>query len=105
MKHTRSRLLKYWQQASEQKLVKFPYEYMYQLLDEPDLRQHYQIPIEHSWVMLLKKKGIPIFSPGIEDSTLGNMFAAAVMDGSVKGHHALKSGTEQLQHLCRMVPQ
>lgn len=100
MKHTRSRLLKYWQKASEENHGKFPYEYMYQLLDEDDLRQHYQIPVEHSWVMAAKEKGIPIFSPGIEDSTLGNMFAAAVMDGSVKGHYALKSGTEQLQHLA-----
>ena len=40
-----------------------------------------------------------IVSPGAEDSTLGNMFTARVMDGTVKSHAALKSGTEQLQLL------
>jgi deoxyhypusine synthase len=72
---------------------------MFKILDEPDLKQHYQIPVEHSWMIAAKEAGIPVFSPGIEDSTLGNMFTARVMDGTVKSHHALKSGTAQMQFL------
>ena len=53
-----------------------PYEYFYKLLDEEDLKQHYQIPIEDSWVYAAKKKKLKIYSPGTEDSTLGNMFVA-----------------------------
>lgn len=100
MKHMQSRLVKYWVQAAQEGKSYFPYEYMYMLLDEPDLKQHYKIPAEHSWMIAAKEKGIPVFSPGIEDSTLGNMFTARVMDGTVSTHHALKSGTEQLQHLA-----
>ncbi len=100
MQHMQSRLVKYWTEAAEKGESYFPYEYMYKILDEADLKQHYQIPVEHSWMMAAKEAGIPVFSPGIEDSTLGNMFAARVMDGTVKSHNALKSGTEQMQHLA-----
>ncbi len=99
MKHMQARLTKYWSEQAEKGEGKFPYEYFYQVLDEAELKQHYQIPIEHSWVYAAKEKSIPIVSPGAEDSTLGNMFTARVMDGTVKSHRALKSGTEQLEML------
>lgn len=99
MFHMQERLTKYWVEQAEKGEGKFPYEYFFQVLDEPELKQHYQIPIEHSWVYAAKQKGIPIVSPGAEDSTLGNMFTARVMDGTVKSHAALKSGTEQLHML------
>lgn len=101
MKHMESRLLKYWTDAADKGESYFPYEYMFRILDEPDLKQHFQIPVEHSWMMAAKEAGIPVFSPGIEDSTLGNMFAARVIDGTVKSHNALKSGTAQMEHLVR----
>ncbi len=99
MKHMQSRLTKYWIEQAEKGEGKFPYEYFYKVLEEEDLKQHYQIPIEDCWVYAAKQKGIPIVSPGAEDSTLGNMFTARVMDGTVKSHAALKSGTQQLQML------
>jgi len=99
MMHMQKRLTKYWVEQAEKGEGKFPYEYFFKVLDEEDLKQHYQIPIEDCWVYAAKQKGIPIVSPGSEDSTLGNMFTARVMDGTVKSHSALKSGTEQLQML------
>lgn len=99
MKHMQSRLTKYWVEQAEKGEGKFPFEYFYKVLEEEDLKQHYQIPIENCWVYAAKQKGIPIVSPGSEDSTLGNMFTARVMDGTVKSHAALKSGTQQLQML------
>ncbi len=105
MKHMQSRLVKYWQEAADSGKQYFPYEYMFKILDEEDLRQHYQIPIEDSWMFAAKQAGIPVYSPGIEDSTLGNMFAARVMDGTVKSHSALKSGTQQMEHLARWYKQ
>lgn len=100
MHHMQSRLTKYWVQQGEKGEGKFPYEYFYQVLEEEELKQHYQVPIENSWVFAAKEKGLPIVSPGTEDSTLGNMFTARVMDGTVKSHAALKSGTEQLHLLA-----
>jgi deoxyhypusine synthase len=101
MKYMESRLLKYGRDAADKGESYFPYEYMFRILDDPELKQHYQIPVEHSWMMAAKEAGIPVFSPGIEDSTLGNMFAARVIDGSVKSHNALKSGTAQMEHLVK----
>lgn len=99
MMHMQERLTKYWVEQAEKGEGKFAYEYFFQVLEEEELKQHYQIPIEDCWVYAAKQKGIPIVSPGSEDSTLGNMFTARVMDGTVKSHRALKSGTEQLQML------
>ncbi|QDV21725.1 deoxyhypusine synthase family protein [Aureliella helgolandensis] len=99
MRHMESRLTTYWVEQGEKGEGMFPYEYFYRVLDEADLKQHYQVPIENSWVYAAKEKGLPIVSPGAEDSTLGNMFTARVMDGTVKSHAALKSGTAQLELL------
>ncbi|MBX3420984.1 MAG: deoxyhypusine synthase family protein [Pirellulaceae bacterium] len=100
MMHMREYLTKYWVQQGLSGSGLFPYEYFYKLLDETELRQHYHIPIEDSWVYAAKQMNLRIYSPGTEDSTLGNMFTARVMDGTVKTHAALRSGTEQLQVLA-----
>lgn len=100
MMHMQDRLVKYWTDAANRGEQYFAYEYMFRILDDKSLEQHYQIPREHSWMIAAKEAGIPIYSPGIEDSTLGNMFAARVMDGTVRSHTALKSGTQQMQHLA-----
>lgn len=101
MFHMQDRLTKYWVEQAEKDEGLFPFEYMFKILGEEDLKQHYQVPIEDSWVMAAKEKGIPIYTPGIEDSTLGNMFTARVIDGTVKTHRAMKSGTEQLAELAK----
>jgi deoxyhypusine synthase len=100
MMHMQDRLVTYWREAADHGRQHFAYEYMFRILDDPELVQHYQIPPEHSWMIAAKNAGIPIYSPGIEDSTLGNMFTARVMDGTVQSHAALKSGTQQMQHLA-----
>jgi deoxyhypusine synthase len=100
MMHMQDRLVKYWSEAAKQGKQYFAYEYMFRILEEEELRQHYQVPIEHSWMYAAKQAGIPVYSPGIEDSTLGNMFTARVMDGTVASHSALKTGTQQLEHLA-----
>jgi deoxyhypusine synthase len=105
MMHMQEHLVEYWKDAAEKGEQYFPYEYMFRILGEKELQKHYQIPTEHSWMIAAKEAKIPIYSPGIEDSTLGNMFAARVMDGTVKSHSALKSGTQQMEHLARWYKQ
>lgn len=77
----------------------FPFEVFYQLFSEKKLEQHYQIPPENSWLLAAYEKGIPVYSPGFEDSTLGNIFAARVIEKKISSHAALRSGTEQMEHL------
>ncbi|MCO8120442.1 deoxyhypusine synthase family protein [Stieleria sp. TO1_6] len=99
MRHIEARLTKLWIQAAESGQAKTPAEFMFALLDDPELEQHFQVPRENSWVAAAKDAGIPIFVPGIEDSTLGNIFTARVIDGTLSGHHAMRSGTFQLARL------
>ena len=101
MRHTEGILLELWARNSANNTPQFPYELMYELLDRSELRQHYQIPAEHSWVLAAKEKNLPIWTPGWEDCTLGNIFTARVMEGKVKGHNALRTGTEQMEKLAR----
>lgn len=77
----------------------FPFEVFYQLFQEKTLEPHFQIDPNHSWLMAAFEKGIPVYSPGFEDSTLGNIFAARVIEKKIASHRALKSGTEQMEHL------
>ncbi len=99
-RHAEKRLTKAWAEAAKNDAPKFPFEFMYQLLDDPTLEQYFQVPKEHSWVYAAKEKGIPIFTPGFEDSTMGNIFTARVIDGTVSSHRAVRTGTEQLELLC-----
>ena len=77
----------------------FPFEVLKRILLEGRLAPHYQIPPEHSWLLAACEAGIPVYSPGFEDCTLGNIFTARVIEGALRGHGMLKTGTEQMQHL------
>ena len=92
-------LLEYWIEAGKKGESHFPYEYVFRLIEEGVLDTAREIPREHSWVIAAHEMGIPIYSPGWEDSTLGNIFTARVMEGKVKSHHVVRSGTEQFEHL------
>ncbi|MEM9589163.1 MAG: deoxyhypusine synthase family protein, partial [Planctomycetota bacterium] len=99
MRHLESRLMERWKSAAESGQARMPADFMFDLLDDATLVPHYQIPREHSWVAAAKDAGIPVFVPGFEDSTLGNIFAARVFDGSIPNHRAIASGTEQMERL------
>jgi len=77
----------------------FPYEYVYQLLRSGELANSYQIDPKNSWVLAACEKNIPIFTPGWEDSTLGNEVVADVRSGRLKGFNFVKNGLEQMNFL------
>lgn len=100
------RLYMYWKEAERKNQSYFPCEYIYKTIEDGFLDEHRQIPREHSWVIAAYEAGIPIYTPGWEDSTLGNMFTACVMDVEdpawhLTSHHIVRSGTEQFEHLIR----
>ena len=92
-------LRKLWSAAAEKGESYFHWEYFYKLIESGFFNDKNDVPLEHSWVIAACEMGIPIYTPGTEDSTLGNMFCADVMMGHVKSHSAIKSGTEQFEHL------
>lgn len=100
MRHLEEHLLEYWSEAGPEKSY-LPHELFFRLLDEGKLQPHFQIPPEHSWVVAAREMNLPIFAPGFEDSTLGNIFAAHVIDGTIRSHDVMCHGTQQMEHLVR----
>jgi deoxyhypusine synthase len=101
MRHLEKRLIDRWKEACDKGERKFESEFLWDLFRDGKMEAHYQIPKENSWFIAAQEKGLPIYSPGWEDSTTGNMFAAAVYRGAVAHHQCVKSGTEQMEHLMR----
>ncbi len=101
MRHIEGRLMPMWQEAAKSGRGRMPVDFMFDLLDDKELVQHYQIPREHSWLAAAKDMDIPVFTPGFEDSTLGNIYAARVIDGRIAGHGGIATGTYQMQRLAQ----
>jgi deoxyhypusine synthase len=101
MRHLEERLLARWQKACADGERKMPSEFLFDVLRDPTLEQHYRIPKEDSWMLAALEAGIPVYAPGWEDSTTGNMFAAAAYRGELPHHTCVKTGTEQMDHLMR----
>jgi deoxyhypusine synthase len=92
-------LLKLWMKADQEGQRYFPYEYFYQLVKSGVLKDSYQIDPKHSWVMAACEKNLPIFTPGWEDSTMGNIFVSNVIKGNIKSFNIVKNGLEQMDKL------
>ncbi|MBN2479635.1 MAG: deoxyhypusine synthase family protein [Parachlamydiales bacterium] len=92
-------ILSLWQKAEKENKRYFPYEYFYQLFDSKVLEKHFQIDPKDSWVYAAYEKNIPIFTPGWEDSTLGNIFVSNILRKNISKYDIVKSGPEQMAKL------
>ncbi|HBQ16929.1 MAG TPA: deoxyhypusine synthase, partial [Myxococcales bacterium] len=101
MRHLEKRLIDRWKKACDEGERKMESEFLFDVLGDESLKAHFQIPESDSWMYAAKEKGIPVYSPGWEDSTTGNMFAAAVYRKALPHHQCVKSGTEQMENLMR----
>ncbi len=93
-------MLNVWTRADRAGERYFPHEFFRQILAEGSLRPSYQIDPRDSWMVAAMEKEIPMVVPGWEDSTLGNMYAAAVIRGDVKNVHTVRSGIEYMTWLA-----
>jgi len=95
MRKIEKKMLALWSAAHHKGERSFPHEYFYQLLRSKELVPDYQIDPKESWLLAASEKNLPLFVPGWEDSTLGNMFVA----GAVRGTYAyqiVRPGTEYM---------
>jgi deoxyhypusine synthase len=99
MRRIERQVLKYWQEADREGARHFPYEFMYMLIRNCNIREFFEIDPKDSWVYAACQKNLPIFTPGWEDSTLGNIFVANVVRGDVSNIQVVKSGLEQMAAL------
>jgi deoxyhypusine synthase len=93
-------LLEEWDAAAASGERRLPHEYFYRLLQGGRLAESYQIDPSDSWLVAAAERELPLFVPGWEDSTTGNIFAARCMEGRVDAR-IMKSGIDYMMELAR----
>jgi deoxyhypusine synthase len=93
-------VLEEWVKADQAGERYFPHQFMYKILLSGVLKESYQIDPKDSWLLAAAEKNLPIFVPGWEDSTLGNMFSGHVITGDVKNVHTVRTGIEYMMELA-----
>jgi len=89
-----------WTRADQKSERYFPHEFCYRILRSGVLKQYYQVDPKDSWLVAASEKNLPIFVPGWEDSTLGNVYASHVINGDVKNVHTVRTGIEYMVELA-----
>ncbi|MGR3179357.1 MAG: deoxyhypusine synthase family protein [Candidatus Anammoxibacter sp.] len=99
MRRIENNILKIMKKAEQEGNRFFPYEFIYQLIKSGSLDKHHQIDPKNSWLIAACEKNIPIFVPGWEDSSLGNVFVAVVRKSKLSKINLVKSGLETMDFL------
>ena len=99
MRRIESEVLALWQKHERENSPALPHEYMYELLLSGVLKEHYEIDPKDSWLLAAAEKNLPMFVPGWEDSTLGNMFVSQTMKGGIKSLSPVKGGLHYMRNL------
>ena len=85
-----------WISAASKKERFFPHEFLFKILKDCRLKQFYEIDPVDSWMMAAAQKDLPMFVPGWEDSTLGNIYAARCITGEISDLQTVRSGIEYM---------
>ena len=93
-------ILDEWRDAERAGKSYFPDEFLYRVIRSKKLDASYQIDVKDSWLYAACERDLPIFVPGWEDSTLGNIFAAHVINGDLENVHTVRSGIEYMIRLA-----
>ena len=101
MRRLEAKILPRWKAAEETSERKFPHEFLYESLLSGELEEFYQVDPASSWMLAAAQKNLPLFVPGWEDSTMGNMFAGEIILGKMENAQTVKSGIEYMIELAR----
>ncbi len=99
MRKIEDALIPLWKKHDSEGLAAFPHEYLYELIRSGSLKKHYQADPNDSWMLAACEKNLPIFVPGWADSTLGNVFVAEHLKGTIKNVDIVKEGVEYMKEL------
>lgn len=88
-----------WASAAKRKQRFFPHEFLFKILKDNRLAESYEIDPVDSWMIAAAGKNLPMFVPGWEDSTLGNIFAARCITGAINDVDTVRSGIEYMIEL------
>jgi deoxyhypusine synthase len=89
-----------WAEADRAGQRRLPHEFFYALIKSGKLKQHYEIDPKDSWLVAACERDLPLFVPGWEDSTLGNVFAAHCIAGKIKQPETVRSGIGYMMSLA-----
>jgi deoxyhypusine synthase len=98
-------MIEEWRAAEARGERLFPHEFFYRVLRRPELIAYAQIPLADSWLYAAMERNLPVFVPGWEDSTLGNMFAAQIIEGALRQPNTVRSGVEAMIALAEWYTQ
>ncbi|HEY8484064.1 MAG TPA: deoxyhypusine synthase family protein [Longimicrobiales bacterium] len=93
-------LLEEWTAADRAGERLFPHEFLYRIIRSGRIADRYQIDPRDSWLVAAAERDLPIFVPGWEDSTLGNVFAAQCIAGNIRNVHTVRTGIEYMIELA-----
>ena len=68
-----------WDKAHKSGVGKLPHEFIYEIIKTGLLKHAYDKDPKESWVVAAAEKNIPMFVPGFEDSTTGNLFSGRLL--------------------------
>jgi len=100
MRRIENIVLEDWLEADAAGERLFPHEFLYRVLKSRRLEEFYEIDPKDSWMLAAAQANLPMFVPGWEDSTLGNVFAAHCIGGRFKSVHTVRSGIEYMIDLA-----
>ncbi|HEY7841964.1 MAG TPA: deoxyhypusine synthase family protein [Gammaproteobacteria bacterium] len=99
-RHLEKHLVDGWAAAEKEGKRWFPHEFLYRIINAGKLKKNYQIDPKDSWLVAAAEKNLPMFVPGWEDSTCGNIFAGHCIAGDVKNVHVVRTGIEYMIELA-----
>jgi deoxyhypusine synthase len=100
MRRIEKAVLRHWVEKDKKGQRLFPHEFMYEIIRDGSIKEYYQIDPKDSWMVAAADKNLPMFVPGWEDSTLGNMYSGHVISGDVKNVHTVRTGIEYMIELA-----
>lgn len=89
-------ILEEWVAADRAGERRFPHEVIYRTLRSGAFADAYQIDPADSWLVAASEHDLPLFVPGWEDSTLGNIYAAHCINGDLANVATVRSGIEYM---------
>ena len=100
MRRTEEWVLARWMDAEVRGERYFPHEFLYAALRSGEVERYYQVDPADSWLVAAAERNLPLFVPGWEDSTLGNMYAARCIAGKISSVATVRSGIEYMIELA-----
>ena len=105
IRHLETHLIASWREAETSGEGLFPHQHLYRILKSGVVEPSYDTDPKNSWMLAAAEADLPIFVPGWEDSTCGNIFAARLIDGTIKDKSAVRTGIEYMIALAEWYTQ